>query len=225
MSGHGTGIAVADQKDLERFRLALAETKSFVYENLLWLVVVSVGWFFASLPILTLGLTTLGAYAAIHSLRERHTVDRGYVAGILRKHGLSAVLVGLFPLVIAGGTALYLRYAASSGTILPLVIGLFGVYLVGHSVLVTGLTLVLLAGDEPLISSLRTAYLITVNHVTVVLMLALVTFVLFVGTLALTAGFVLLFPTLAFSFQVLLVRSMRADVDEVEKPAAEAALT
>lgn len=222
MSGHGTGSAAADPTDIERFRLALAETKSFVYENLLWLVAVSVAWFFASLPVVTLGLTTLGAYAAVHSLRERHTVDRTYVAGVLRRHGVGATLIGLFPLFMAGGTALYLRYAASSGSILPLVLGLFGVYLVAHSVLVAALTLVLLAGNEPVVPSLRTAYLLTVNHVTVVLMLALVTVVLLVGTLALTAGFVLLFPTLAFSFQVLLVTRMTTDgEDDAEAPVAE----
>ena len=225
MSGHGTDVALTDRPDIERFRLALAETKSFVHENILRLVLVSVAWFFASLPVVTLGVTTLGAYAAVHSLREFHTVDREYVTAVLRRHGVGAGLIGLFPLLLAGGTLLYLRQAANSGTVLPLILGLFGVYLFAHFALVAALTLVLLAGNRPLVPSLRTAYLLTVNHVSVVLMVVLVTLVLLVGTLALTVGFVLLFPTIAFSFHVLVVRALTARENDARTAVAESTPT
>lgn len=210
MAGGSVERRVNDRSDIERFSATLRETKSFVYRHLLWLVTLSVVWFFASLPVVTLGVTTLGMYAAIHSLRDRGTVDRRYVSAVLRRHGIASVLVGIFPFVFAGGAALYLRRALDSGEFIPLAFGLFGLYVFAHAILIATVTLILLARDISLVASLREAYLLTVDHVTAVLMMALVTVILLVGTLALTAGFVLLFPTVAFSFHVLFADQMIA---------------
>lgn len=196
--------------DVEVFRLALRETRSFVYDRLLSLVIISVLWFFASLPVVTLGLATLGAYAAIYSLYDRGRIDRAYLLGVARRHGVEAALVWFLPLLFAGGTLLYLRQASASAALFPLLFGLLGAYLASHLALVTGITLLLLARDLPLVESLRTAYLWTVNHATLTLTAVLVTALLFVATAALTAGFVLLFPTVAFSLHVLLVDRMLA---------------
>lgn len=214
--------------DVEVFRVTLRDAKSFVYERLLRLVVISVAWFFASLPVVTLGVTTLGAYAAIYSLYDRGKIDRGYLLGVLRRHGVEATLVGFLPVLFGGGAFLYFQRAAPSTVGFPLVFGLVGAYLAAHLAIVSVLTLALLARDRPLVESLRTAYLWTVTHVTMVLMAVLVTLVLLVGTAALTAGFVLLFPTVAFSLHVLLVdrmlsRDERDRADRTERAEGAAA--
>ena len=210
MAGATTTQREARPGDVEVFRVALRDAKSFVYERLLRLVAISVVWFFASIPVVTLGVTTLGAYAAIYSLYDRGSIDVGYLRGVIRRHGVEAVAVSFLPVLFGVGTLLYLRRATPSAESLPLVFGLLGGYLAVHLAIVSTLTLALLARDVPFVEALRTAYLWTVNNATMVLVLVLVTLVLLVGTAALTAGFVLLFPTVAFSLHVLVVDRMLA---------------
>lgn len=206
-----------DRHDTQRLGGALNDTKSFVYRHLSSLVFLNVLWFFVSLPLVTLGPSTLAYYAAVQSLREHGTVKWKSVFSILRRRGLAAAAIGLLPLLFLGTTVLYLRRAVLTGETLPLGLAVVGLVIVAHLGLVVLIALVQIAWDGSSTTALRNAYLVTVTHSTLALTTGVITLVIFVVTLSLTVGFVLLFATLAFPFHVFLVDELL--VDSAEDPA------
>ena len=176
-------------------------TLRFVYEHSAMLVVISVAWFVASLPLVTIGPATLGAYAAIRSLRETGRLDGGHVASILRTNGIHAALLSFLPMVFATPAALSLRGGATP-TGFESVLAVAGLYVAGYLGVALMPTFVAMADGETPIAALKRAYVWTATDPTAALSLAFVTAIVFALTALLTIGFVLLFPAVAFSYHV-----------------------
>lgn len=176
-------------------------TLRFVYEHSATLVAISVAWFVASLPLVTIGPATLGAYAAIRSLRETGRLDRGHVASILRTNGIHAALLSFLPMVFATPAALSLRGGATP-TGFESVLAVAGLYVAGYLGVALMPTFVAMADGETPIAALKRAYVWTATDPTAALSLAFVTAIVFALTALLTIGFVLLFPAVAFSYHV-----------------------
>jgi hypothetical protein len=185
---------------------AYKRTLVFVYRHSTALVAVSVAWFFASLPLVTLGPTTLGAYAAVRSVRETGRVDRAYVRRALRRNGVHAALLSFLPGLFVAGGILYLRGGFSldgAGTLVAVV----GFYVGGYLGIALIPTFVALADGETPVAALTEGYVWVATRPVSTVTLALVTGALFVGTALLTVGFVILFPALAFSYHVVVLES------------------
>lgn len=175
-------------------------TFQFVYRYSATLVAVSVAWFVASLPVVTVGPATLGAYAAIRSLRETGRIDRAYVVRALRANGLHAALLSVLPLVFVGTAMLYLRGGAFGGV--GTAVAVVGLYVGGYLGVALVPTFVAMADAEPPTTALKQGYVWVASRPASTIVLALVTGLLFVVTAFLTIGFVLLFPALTFSYHV-----------------------
>lgn len=176
-------------------------TLRFVYHHSATLVAVSVAWFVASLPVVTVGPATLGAYAAVRSLRETGQVDRAYVGQALRTNGLHAALLSFLPAAFVGAGSLYLRGVATLGGFEP-VVAAVAFYIGGYIAVALIPAFVALADSTPPVAALRQAYVWTATEPASTVALALVTVGLVVVTALSTIGFVLLFPALAFSYHV-----------------------
>lgn len=182
-------------------------TLRFVYRHSTMLVGVSVAWFLVSLPLVTIGPATLGAYAAIRSLRETERLDRAYVLRVLRSNGVHAALLSFLPLVFVATATLYLRGTSLGGV--GNVVAVIGLYVGGYLGVALIPTFVAMAGGDPPITALKQGYVWVATQPASTLVLAIVTGVLFVGTALLTIGFVVLFPALAFSYHVEVVTNER----------------
>lgn len=181
---------------------ALKRTIRFVYQQSSSLVVCSVCWFLASLPLVTIGPATVGLYAAVVSLRETGRLDRSRVRRTVRTNGVHAGLLGVLPPAFLAIGVLYGLTASGTLAMVGAVVGLyFGAY--------TGLTLIptfiAMAREEPPGAALKQGYLWGATHPTYLVHLAVVTLVVFVATAALTIGFVLLFGGVAAAYHVELV--------------------
>ncbi len=158
-------------------------------------------WFIASIPLVTIGPATLGAYAAIRSLRETGRVDRRYVTSAVRINGIHAALLSFLPTVFAIPAGLSLRGGTTFSGV-DSVIAVFGLYIAGYFVVTLIPTFIGMAdGDSPA-TALKRAYVWTATDPTAALSLALVTTIVFVVTALLTVGFVLLFAAVTFSYHI-----------------------
>ena len=176
-------------------------TLRFVYEHSARLVAVSVAWFVASLPLITIGPATLAAYAAIRSLRETGRLDGGYVASAVRTNGIHAALLSFLPMVFAIPAGLSLRGGMTLGGV-DSVVAVVGLYVAGYLAVALIPTFIAMADGDPPTVALKQAYVWTATDPTAALSLALVTAIVFVVTALLTIGFVLLFAAVAFSYHV-----------------------
>ncbi|ESP89360.1 hypothetical protein [Candidatus Halobonum tyrrellensis] len=174
----------------------------FFYDHGPRLVLVSVAWFCCSLPVVTVGPSTLGAYAAVASLREGHTVDRGRVVATVRRHGLSAALLSGVPLAFAAVAALYARRYLLVGSTVALVLGVLATYAAVYAALVLVPTFAALADGEELEPAVRAAVRWTGRNAVGAVMVGMGTFLLFVVTGALTIGFVVVFGGLVAAFHL-----------------------
>ncbi len=193
-------------------------TLRFLYEHSARLVLVSVAWFVASLPLITIGPATLSAYAAIRSLRETGRLDRGYVASSVRTNGIHAALLSFLPMVFAIPAGLSLRGATTLGGV-DSIVAVLGLYVAGYLAVALIPTFIAMADGVPPAVALKRAYVWTATDPTAALSLALVTAVVFVVTALLTVGFILMFAAVAFSYHVEYL------ADELNAAAATDALT
>ena len=188
-------------------------TLRFLYEHSVTLVVLSVAWFVASLPLVTIGPATLGVYAAIRSLRETGRLDRGYVTSAIRTNGIHAALLSFLPMVFALPAGLSLRGATTLGGV-DSVVAVLGLYVAGYLTVALIPTFIAMADGVPPATALKQAYVWTATDPTGALSLALVTVGVFVVTALLTVGFVLMFAAVAFAYHVEYL------VDEIDTAAA-----
>jgi hypothetical protein len=180
---------------------AYKRTLRFVYRHSTALVAVSVAWFVASLPLVTVGPATLGAYAAVRSIRQTGRVDRAYVLRALRRNGVHAALLSFLPLLFVATATLYLWGGLALGGVTN-VVAVVGFYVGGYLGVALIPTFVVLADGETPVEALKEGYVWVARRPVSTVSLALVTAGLFVATAALTIGFVLLFPALTFSYHV-----------------------
>ena len=191
--------AAESNGDVDRFRTALGESARFVYRHLAALVVVSVVWFVASLPLVTIGPATLGAYAAIRSLRETETLRWHPVWTQLRANGVHALLLSALPAVPALSTVLYgIEHLGVRSTV-DVLLTIGGVYATLYTILILIPTFVSLARGDSIVGALRRGWRETTGHPTLAITTGLFTLVVLCGTALLTVGFVLAFPSIAFS--------------------------
>ncbi|WP_459191494.1 hypothetical protein [Halosimplex sp. J119] len=193
---------------IEAVHGAFSATFRFVVQNALPVVGVSLAWALASLPLVTVGPATLGAYAAIASLREQGSVDVGAVLGTVRDHGLDALLLGGAVVLMAGISALYaVQFAQTEATVAG-VLGAAGLYVTVYFVLVLVPTFVGLAAGVPLAEAIRTSYRWTLTHSVAALSMLLLTGLLLLLSLVLTVAFVLVFPAVAAWFHTTLLEPL-----------------
>ena len=202
-----------DDGDLDRLRAALTGTGPFVYRHLTALVGVSVSWFVASLPLVTIGPATVGAYAAIRSLRASGRIDYAVVVGRLRTAGVHAFLLSALPVVPALAAVLYAAEHLESGSATSVALAVVCAYVALYAVLTLIPAFVALSGGSTVAGALRFGRAQTTGHPTLALATALLTLAVLAATAVLTIGFVALFPALAFSLHLFLFDQAEAEDD------------
>ncbi|MDS0295639.1 hypothetical protein [Halogeometricum luteum] len=189
----------ADTKTVYRSFVSAAR---FFYEHGPRLVAVSVLWFLCSLPLVTVGPATLGAYAAVASLREGHAFDRERVVATLKRHGVSAVLLSGVPLVFAAIAALYARRYLLTRSTVALVLGVLTTYAAAYAALVLIPTFAGLVAGEDLETALRAGVRWTGRNAASSVMIGLGTVLLFAVTGALTIAFAVVFGGMVAAFHL-----------------------
>jgi hypothetical protein len=186
--------------DIEAVHGAFWGSFGFVSDHVVSVVALSLAWTIASLPLITVGPATLCVYAAVTSIRETGSIDRGAVVSTLRDHGLDAVLLGGVVVALAGVSLLYLEQFLRSGAPLAGVLGVAGLYVTFHLVLVLAPTFVGLSRGESLSAALATGYRWTLSNSFAAVTTLFLTGLLFVVSAALTVAFVLVFPAITAWF-------------------------
>jgi hypothetical protein len=199
--GTGADETTDEESDVDHLADALRGTGEFVYGNSHRLIVVSLLWTLASLPVLTVGAATLGAYVAVGQLAsDRNRIEWGPLFDVVRGRAVTATLYGLFPLVLLGTAGLYFVAGVDDGSILQA--GLF--FLTLYAGLYAGLVMVptfvgLADGKSPrpaLLDGIRW----TAAHPTLAMLTGLITVVVLTASLLLTVAFPLLFVGVAAGF-------------------------
>jgi hypothetical protein len=203
------------RSDSEVLGAALNELKRFVYDNGAELTLVSVCWFFCSLPVVTAGPATLGAYTAIDSLRANEGIHIHRVFATVRHRFVSATLLGLFPVILTGIALLYAVQYLTTGTMLAGVLALVGAYGAAFAVLVLIPAFVSLAQQNQnqeivVLQTLRQSYLWIVRSPILALTVGFFTVIVGCVLLVFVVAFPLLFAGVTFSFHTL-VLSLHAD--------------
>jgi len=200
-----------EETDQVAFRHALADVPGFVYHNGLRLALISLAWFLASLPILTIGPVTLAAYTAIQDLRsDRNHINRGHIRAVLRQNGVASVVFSGVPVAFGFVAATYGVTALQQGSLIAEAVALVAAYVALYLALALMPTYVKLARGEDPITALRFGIGWLVKHPTPALTMGLLTVIIFALTAVLTIAFVLLFAGIAFSLQVSIVESVEA---------------
>lgn len=188
---------------LDPMYVSLARTGRFVWTNLVSIVWISVGWFLASLPIVTIGPATVGTYRAVLSLRaEGQGIDRTAVLRTVRQQFIHATLLGTVPLVLFAIAVNYALAYLVSGAVIAGLLGLCSAYAGLYASLVSIPTLLGLAVGKPAPTALRDGLLWTARHSVGTVALGVVTGALLVFTSLLTVAVALLFAGIAFALHI-----------------------
>lgn len=209
-------MTIADESELDSLARTLRSTGNFVYANSHRLILVSVCWFVASLPLVTIGPATLAAYVAIRHLDSPYNrIDWGDLVSTVRQQFVASALFGLFPLSFLGLCALYLRAYVVDGSTLAAAIAFVTFYVALYAFLVMVPTFVRLAEREQASVAIRWGVSWVGAHPTLALLTGVVTLVTAVVTAVLTIAFVLIFAGAAFSFQIQMIDATEpTDADE-----------
>ncbi|WP_137288410.1 DUF624 domain-containing protein [Natronorubrum halophilum] len=196
--------------DLDPMYASLEQTTRFAWANLVSIVWISVGWFLASLPVVTLGPATVGAYRAVLSLRDDDSdgIDRAAVLETVRRQFVHAALLGLLPLVLFAIAANYALAYLASGTVVAGLLALCCAYAGLYAWLVSMPTLLGLATGKPVATALKDGFLWTARHAVGAVALGVVTGALLVVTSLLTVAVALLFAGVAFALHVEFISSV-----------------
>ncbi|RRJ31409.1 DUF624 domain-containing protein [Halocatena pleomorpha] len=208
------------ETNLDPMYASIKRTGRFVWEHLVSIVSISVVWFLASLPIVTVGPATVGAYRAVLSLRDddHAGIDRGGVWATVRQQAVHATLLGFVPLVLFVIAGNYVLAYLASGTVAAGLLGLCCAYAGLYASLVSVPTLLGLAAGKSAPSALTDGVLWTARHAVGAVALGVVTGVLFVITSLLTVAVALLFAGVAFALHVEFI----SVVSETDTPAPTA---
>lgn len=190
------------EADTEAVYWSFVSAVDFFYHNGLRLVAVSVLWFVCSLPLLTVGPATLGAYTSIATLRDGPRIDRKRVVRTVKQHGISATLLTGIPFVLGAIAALYAQQYLATRSTPALVLGVVTTNAAAYAALTLIPTFAGLATGADLESSLGTAVRWTARNGVAAVMMGMTTLLLFVVTALLTIAFVLVFAGVTFSFHL-----------------------
>ncbi|MFC4439949.1 MULTISPECIES: hypothetical protein [Natrialbaceae] len=190
--------------DIDPMYATLERTVRFVWVNLVSIVKISLAWFLVSLPIVTIGPATVGAYRAVLSLREAGAegVDWGAVSGIFRAQFIHATLVGLVPPILLAVSGMYALAYLADGTVLAGLLTLGAAYAGLYAWLVSIPVLLGLAEGKPAADAITDGYLWTARHAIGAVALGIVTTVLLTVTSLLTVAVALLFAGVAFTLHI-----------------------
>lgn len=200
--------------EVETFRRSILETARFVYQQSLTLVFISIAWFLLSLPVFTIGVATLSAYAAIISIREKGTVDVDTVRETVRSQFVPALVLGWLPGLI---TVIWVANVSSyvrSGDAQSLLLSIAVLYFLVYTFLILVAIYIELVDGTELWPAFKQANLWVQQNPMLSILTAVLTLLVFVTTVLLTVAFVLLFPAIAFSLHVHVYDNERLDAEE-----------
>lgn len=208
------------ESDLDPVYATLRATARFVWANLVSVVGISVCWFLAALPVVTIAPATVGAYAAVLSLRddEANGVDRSAVAATVREQFVHATLIGLVPLVLVAIAASYAGAYLATGALASGLLALASVNAAAYAALVSIPTLLGLAQGDAVADAVTDGYVWTARHAVGAVALGVVTAALLAAASVLTVAVVVLFAGVAAAFHVEFVTGVAA-TDETPSPA------
>ncbi|MCU4742521.1 hypothetical protein OB955_11805 [Halobacteria archaeon AArc-m2/3/4] len=198
-------MSISSKSDVDRLGASITTTKHSVYDHSSTLVLISVCWFVASLPLITIGPATVGAYAGITSVLEDQRLDRRHALRTARKQFVPSLVCSVFPTMFAIGTLAFTLEFLTTESALAAVLAIGSLYAAAFSVLVLIPTFVWLSRGVWAGTAIKRGYLWVVSHPTLALTTGIVTLLVFVVTAALTIGFVLLFAAIAFTFHLLVI--------------------
>lgn len=190
--------------DLDPLYAMLHRTATFVWNNLVSVVWISVVWFLAALPVVTVGPATVGAYRAVLSLHGDRSegVDRDAVLATVREQFVHATLIGIVPIVLSATAATYAGTYLTTGALPAGLLALGVTYAAIYVWLVSIPTFVGLAGGKPVAGAVADGYLWTARHAVGAVAVGVVTALLFAVSSLLTVAVALLFAGVAFAFHV-----------------------
>lgn len=201
--------------DQAAFRRAVADVPGFTYRNGLSLVLLSLGWFVASLPLVTIGPATLAAYVAIQDLRsDRNRIDRDRIVSVLRQNGVASVLFSGVPIAFGAVAVAYGTTAFAQESLVGEGIALVAAYVALYVTLALVPTFTALARGIDPVRAFRYGLGWLANHPTPALAVGLLTLVVLGLTVLLTVAFVLVFAGLAFSLHVGVVETVERQASE-----------
>lgn len=191
--------------DVRSVHAGLGDAFRSAYHHSVATVVVSLAWFVASLPLVTVGPATLAAYAAVQSVREHGHVERGEVRDALAAHWHNAALLSgvfvVFTAVTVAYATQYLQTGAVSAGALAVVAG----YLTAHLAAVLVVAFVRLSEGASVHEAVTSGYSWTVTRPFDTVLLGFVSVGLFAVSALLTVTVCLVFPFLLFTFHVAVV--------------------
>ena len=192
----------APRKSAGRYRRSLRRTAGFVYQHSTWLVVISVCWVVASLPVVTSGIATLGAFSAIRSLRNDDRPRWDTVSESLRRHGFNVTVMSFVPMLLAVMTVLYAVQYVETGGIQYLLLSIAGVYLVTFLLLVALTTVARLFDGDGFVEAVSAGYGWVVRNPMLSAANALtMAGIVLVGVVS-VVGLVIIVPAVVFSFHL-----------------------
>lgn len=174
----------------------------FFYGNGPRLIGLSLVWFLASLPIITLGPATLGAYAAIVSFQEHGEFDFSEVTATLKRHGLSATLLTGVVALLSVAAIKYAQLYLAAPTTLLLVLAVVTTYAAIYLQILLIPTFVGLATGDSVTRSLPRAVKWTASNAMGATTMVMATVFITIVTGVLTIAFVLVFAGLTFAFHI-----------------------
>jgi len=197
---------MVENASTSRLENGLSGTGAFIYDNIYWLVVLSLCWTIGSLFVVTIGPVTLGTYVAIRNLdSDRNRVEPRRVLAVVRRQFVPATVFGLLPPLFLGFSAGYFYALAGGFTVLKLGLALVTLYVGLYLSLVMIPTFVALSTGQHGEAALRTGVHWVAANPTVAMTMGIVTFGILLVSLAFTVAFVLLFAGTAFSVHVRIV--------------------
>lgn len=188
--------------DAAVLRDAVVHAVRFTYRHSLALVGVSLAWFVAVLPLVTIGPATVGAYRAVIAVRDPEPFDVWTVLGTVRRQLLHAVLLGLLPLTFWGVALFYAAQYATADDTVALALFLAAFYIGVYLALQVIPAFVALAHGAEGIDAISFGRSWTSEHLTLALLTVIVTAVLAVVLGLLTVAFPIFFGGVASAFHV-----------------------
>jgi len=194
-----------DDDGSEPDELVFLQTLRFSYHNIVSLVGISLAWVLVSLPVVTVGPATIGAYRAIIALDETGSVDLAAVSSTVRTNLVPSLLLGILPFVLGGTSLLYVTTLGGGGSFWSLAVAVLALYATLYLSVLLIPTFGEMARGREMTQALRESYVWAAQSPTTVVRLTIVTAVVFVISVALTIAVVAIFPGFIMTYQLFLV--------------------
>ncbi|MFB9807100.1 hypothetical protein ACFFQF_18520 [Haladaptatus pallidirubidus] len=192
---------------MDHFRRSFQRTGTFIFQHSISLVIISICWFVGSLPLVTSGPATLGAYSAIHSIRNGDRIETRMIRRTLRRHGLNATLLGFVPIIVGIITAIYFHQYIVTNSTFYIVFAIGGVYLFAFLLLISLTTFVRLSDGCTFVEAVKDSYGWVIHNPLLSMMIMLTSGVLLLIGIISIVGLVVIIPAILFSFHLEVVQT------------------